>query len=107
MMQNERFNRLLGLAARAGKLAIGEGKALDFIKKRGACLVIISEDASENTKKKIKNSCDFYSTKIVEYGDRYTLGRYTGREFAVVIAVLDINMADGMKNILEDMETML
>lgn len=101
-MQNEKFNRLLGLAARAGKLAIGEGRASDCIRKKKAHLVIVSEDASLNTKKKFKNSCEFYSVTIAECEDRYMLGRCIGRDFAVVLAVEDINMANGLIDILKE-----
>ncbi len=101
-MQNEKFNRLLGLAARAGKVAVGEGRAADCIKSKKAHLVIVSEDASLNTKKKFKNSCEFYSVTIIEYEDRYMLGKCIGRDFAVVIAIDDINMAKGLTDILDE-----
>ena len=99
-MQNEKIKRLLGLAARSGKIAVGEGRATDCIKNKRAHLVIVSEDASLNTKKKFKNSCEFYSVAITEYEDRYMLGRCIGREFAVVIAIEDFNMAKGLTDVL-------
>ena len=90
---NNAFYRFLGLAARGRNLAVGEGRASDCIKSGGAYLIIVSEDASENTKKKFKNSCSFYSVPFTTAGDRYSLGRAIGREFAVVIAVKNEGLA--------------
>ncbi len=100
-MANEKFFRMLGLAARMRGIAFGEGAVKDSIKSGKAKLVIVASDASENTKKKFRNSCEFYAAKIIETSDRFTLGRYTGREFAVVMAVTDSSIAEEMKRCTE------
>ena len=94
MAENEKFFRMLGLAARMRGIAFGEGAAKDAIKAGKANLVIVASDASDNTKKKFRNSCEFYSSKLIEYSDKFTLGRYTGREFAVVLAVMNQGIAE-------------
>ncbi len=89
-MKNEaKFFQLLGLANRARKLVSGEELVLNEIQKKTAKLVILSEDASEATKKKFQNKCLFYDIKLVTVGDRATLGHAIGKERRVVIAVLD------------------
>ena len=93
-MNEEKFFRMLGLAARARGIAFGEGAAKDAIRDRKAQLVVVAKDASENTKKKFRNSCGFYSVKMLEFSDKLTLGRYTGREFAVVLAVMNQGIAE-------------
>ncbi len=103
MADNEKFFRMLGLAARMRGLAFGEGAVKDAIKAGKAYLVIVASDASENTKKKFRNSCGFYSAKLVEYSDKITLGRYTGREFAVVLAVMNQGIAKELLKCLGDM----
>ncbi len=100
-MNNVKFFRMLGLAARMRAVAFGEGAVKDSIKKGEARLVVVSSDASENTKKKFFNSCEFYSVKIIEHSDRFELGRHTGREFAVVLAVKDAGIAENMLKCLE------
>ena len=50
MKQNKVFS-LLGIAMRGHNLVSGELQTLEAIKKGSAMLVIIAEDASENTKK--------------------------------------------------------
>ena len=101
-MENEKFFRMLGLGARMRAIAFGEGAVKDSIKSGKAHLVVIAKDASDNTKKKFRNSCEFYSVNMIEHSDKFTLGRYTGREFAVVLAVSNQGIAEEMKKCLED-----
>lgn len=96
-MQIDKFYRMLGLAARAGKVVQGEGRVADSIRCGKAKLVIVSEDASENTKKKFQNSCEYYSIPQLVCGDRYENGHATGKSFAVVMAVCDAGFADVLK----------
>jgi len=92
-MQTEKFYRMLGLAARAGKVVHGEGGAVDSIRNKKAKLIIVSEDASDNTKKKFANSCEYYHVPQLTVGDRYENGHATGKSFAVVMAVCDEGFA--------------
>lgn len=101
-MNSEKFFRMLGLAARMRGIAFGEGAAKDAIKAGKAYLVIVAADASDNTKKKFHNSCEFYSVRMIECGDKGTLGRQTGREFAVVLAITNQNIADELVKCFED-----
>lgn len=90
---NSKFQGMLGLAMRAGKLAVGEGKAEDAIRSGKTFLVILSTDASDNTEKKFLNMADNHGVNVVRPCDRNTLGGILGREFAVVIAVTDSGFA--------------
>lgn len=51
MTQNSKVLSMLGLAAKAGKVASGEFSTEKEVKSGNACLVIVAEDASDNTKK--------------------------------------------------------
>lgn len=88
MISNKIFS-FIGLAMRAGKIDIGESRVRDRIKSEKARLVIMSDDAAFNTKKKITDMCVFRDIKLIILSDRYTLGKCLGREFAVVISVSD------------------
>ena len=92
MIMNKFFG-MLGLAMRAGKLAIGEGKAEDAIRGGEAKLVILSDDASENTTKKFANMANFRNLDIIRPTDRNELGEAIGRPFAVIMAVTDEGFA--------------
>ena len=50
---NDKVISLLGLAERAGKIASGEFAAEKAVKTGKARLIIVAEDASDNTKKKL------------------------------------------------------
>ncbi|MEF9946371.1 MAG: ribosomal L7Ae/L30e/S12e/Gadd45 family protein [Lachnospiraceae bacterium] len=93
---------LIGLATKAGKIASGEFSAEKAAKAGKAFLIIVAEDASDNTKKKFQNMCDFYQVPICFYGNRDTLGHAMGKEFRASLAVLDAGFAKG---IIKQMET--
>ena len=101
-MQDNKFFRMLGLAARAGKLSFGEGAVRDGIRANRAKMVVVAADGSDNTRKRISDSCKFYKIPYFEYGDRYELGSATGKEFAVVIAVNDEGLARTLADILQN-----
>ena len=54
-MANDKVLSYLGLATKAGKIQSGEFSTEKSVKCGKAALVIVAEDASDNTKKKFKN----------------------------------------------------
>ena len=87
----------LGLAQRAGKVATGEELVIRSIQNKRARLVILSEDASPQTKKKITDKCTYYQVPVIIAGDRYSLGNAIGKSARVAIAVLDQGFARKLK----------
>ena len=81
--------QLLSLAQRAGKVASGEFKTEESVKSGQATLVVIAGDASDNTKKKFTNMCEFYEVPIITMSDKEELGHYIGKEFRACLAVTD------------------
>lgn len=92
---------LISLATKAGKIASGEFCTEKEVKTGMAALVIVAEDASENTKKKFQNMCEFYEVPIYFYGDKDTLGHAMGKEFRASLAVTDPGFAKGIAKHLE------
>lgn len=88
---------LIGLATKAGKTAGGEFLTEREVKSGRATLVIVAEDASENTKKKFQNMCEYYKVPIRFYGDKDTLGHAMGKQFRASLAVLDEGLAKGIR----------
>ena len=88
---------LIGLATKAGKTASGEFCTEKEVKSGKASLVIIADDASDNTKQKFKNMCDFYHVPICFYRDKDTLGHAMGKQFRASLAILDQGFAKGIK----------
>ena len=90
-MSDEKLLRFIGLAMKAGKLMLGDGRAVESIRAGKAKLVLISKDASDNTKKKYRNMCEYRNLKL--FSDRNEFGQCIGRDFAVVAAVEDDGFA--------------
>ncbi len=100
-MTNNKVMSLLGLATRAGKLTSGEFMVEKTIKEGKAQLVILAADASDNTKKKFTNMCEYRNVPMYIFGDKLTLGRDIGKEMRVVAAVLDAGFKDAIVKQLE------
>lgn len=64
----------------------------------------MAEDASDNTKKKFRNMCEFYEVPMVVFGDKDTLGHAMGKEFRASLAVTDEGFAKGIRKHLETEE---
>lgn len=88
---------LVSIAKKAGKIASGEFQTEAAVKSGTAHLVIISVEASENTKKKFRNMCDFRDIPAYCYGSSDRLGAAIGCEFRVVLAVQDQGFAEAVE----------
>lgn len=95
---------LIGLATKAGRTVSGEFCTEKEVKSGRASLVIVADDASDNTKKKFKNMCDYYHVPICFYKDKDTLGHAMGKEFRASLAILDTGFAKGMEKAMNTKE---
>ena len=89
MTGRNKFFGLLGLATKAGKVQSGEFSTEKAVKSGRAFLVIVSEDASDNTKKMFRNMCTYYKVPYFEFGGREELGAAMGKQMRVSLAVTD------------------
>lgn len=92
---------MLGLAARGRNVVSGELQTLNAVKDGSAMLVIVAEDASENTKKQFVDKCSFYEVPLRVYGSREALGRAIGKEMRSSLAVIDTGLARSVMRYLE------
>ncbi len=95
-MKQNKILSLVGMATKAGKTASGEFCTEKEVKSGKAFLVLVAEDASDNTKKMFKNMCEFYHVPIYFYGDKVSLGHAMGKEFRASVAVTDEGFAKGI-----------
>ena len=93
---------MVGLATRAGKTAAGEFSVEKAVKERKAKLVIVSEEASDNTKKLFGNKCGYYKIPIFIYGSKQELGNATGNIERASIAILDTGFSRTIEDMLRD-----
>lgn len=93
---------MLGLAARSRNVVSGGFATETAVKGGKAHLVIIAEDASDNTRKKYSNMCDFYEVPCAVYGTKAVVGHSMGREERSVLAVTDEGFANSIRKHLVD-----
>lgn len=103
MKQNKVFS-LLGIAMRGHNLVSGELQTLNAIKNGSAMLVIIAEDASDNTRKLFTDKCSFYKVPVRIYGQKEELGRAIGKDLRSSLGVCDAGLADTIIKRLEEEE---
>ncbi|SDW32446.1 LSU ribosomal protein L7AE [Marininema mesophilum] len=94
----DKVYQLLGLAMRAGKVVSGEEQVLNVVRSGKAHLVLLSDDASPNTHKKITDKCSTYQVPLSQAGSRQALGKAVGKSERVVIAVTDPGFSRAMRN---------
>ena len=70
---------MLGLATRARKLVSGEFSVEKAVKEGKAVLVLVAEDASNNTKKLFTNMCAYYQVPMYVISNKESLGHAMGK----------------------------
>ena len=86
---------------RAGKLRSGEFAAERSVKAGKSRLCIVSEDASDNTKKKFRNMCAYRSIPYMEYGTKEMLGHAIGRSERSSLSLEDDGFAARFQELLD------
>ncbi len=95
-MKTDKVRSLLSLAAKAGRLKSGEFSSEKAIKEGMASLVLVAEDASENTKKHFSDLCAYRNIPYQVYGNSAEIGRAIGKGFRMTIAVCDSGFASSI-----------
>lgn len=103
-MKTDKVLSMIGLAVKAGKVRSGEFLTEKEVKSYKAFLVIVAGDASDATKKKFQNMCEFYQVPFYLYGDKDSLGHAMGKEFRASLAVSDEGLAKSIRKHLDRIE---
>lgn len=101
MENRKKILNLLGLATKAGKVASGEFMTEKAVKSGRAGLVVVSEDASENTRTMFFNMCTYYKVPMYVFGNKEELGHAIGKELRASLAVTDAGFSRALKGELE------
>ena len=101
-MQKNKVFGLLGIAARGRNVVSGEFSTQSAVKDGSAILVLVAEDASENTKKLFRNKCTFYEVPIRFFGTKEELGHAIGKEQRSSLALLDGGLAKTVEKALDE-----
>lgn len=103
-MAADRVLSMLGIAAKAGSVVSGEFSTEKAVKSGTAKLVIVSADASANTRKRFADMTAYYRVPCYYYGDKESLGQCIGRQFRASLAITDENLAGAVEKKLRAIE---
>ncbi|WP_350344998.1 ribosomal L7Ae/L30e/S12e/Gadd45 family protein [Proteinivorax tanatarense] len=84
---------LLGFARKAGKLSLGSTAVEKSIKAKKAKLIIITEDASNNTKDNFYKKANSMHIPIIEKFNQKQLGNALGKSNTTVVSIVDKGFA--------------
>ena len=90
---------LLGLAQRARKLESGSPTVLTRVRSKQATLVVIADDASQNTKKQFLDKCEYYNIPSYIIFTKEEISHAIGKE-RTVCAFTDDGFAQSFKKLL-------
>lgn len=99
---NDQYLNLLGLAFRARKIVTGEENLISHIKKHQVKLVLIANDASDNTQKKLTDKCTFYDVPYRIVDDRTRLSAAIGKQGRVAVGIVDEGFAQKLGELLSE-----
>lgn len=105
MNQNDRkILSYIGLCAKAGRIASGEFSTEKALKEGSANLVIVAEDASDNTKKNFSDACTYRGIRLLIKFDKNSLGHAIGKEMRASLAIKDEGFAAAIIKCLESVQ---
>lgn len=85
----KRAEGIIGLAKRAGALAVGTEQVLDAVRKGKSHLVLAASDVSKNTAKQLRDKTSFRQSplEVLPIG-MHELGRLIGKDHTAAVAFL-------------------
>lgn len=98
-MINNKILGLIGLAARARKIAFGADSVELELKKKKVYLIIVAEDSSERTKSKFQKLSEEYNVPIIITETIDTLSKAIGKSNKAIVGIEDINFAKEIQKI--------
>lgn len=90
---NQKIYSYIGLAMRAGKVVSGDDTTLKELKKGKVSLVIVANDASDNTKKLFEDKSSYRKVDQVYFSTKVELGLSIGKSPRAVIGIKDKALA--------------
>ena len=99
-MTNNKILGMLGISAKAGKVVSGTDSCIDAMSKNKVKLLIVSEEASDKTKKNFKYYSDKYSVTMVVLGEIEELSKSIGKKNKAIIGICDTNLSKSIKQII-------
>ncbi len=99
-MENKKVYQLLGLCQKGRNVVSGEFSVKQAVLQETAFLVIVTNEASDNTKKLFQDKCSYRNITCVVWGNSEELGRCLGKEHRVVVGITDEKLATKLKEMI-------
>lgn len=95
---------MIGLAQRAGCLALGTTATEIALKRNKAYLVVLTMDLADSSRESMERLCRRQNVPWFNYADRSHLGHIVGREARAVIAVTSQDFAAAIRRLIPSEE---
>lgn len=92
------MNHNVGLAYRARKVTVGTDLTLTDLRKGKVFLVILAQDASDLTKKKVHDKGKFYHVEVIESLTSLEISQAIGKKDIKVIGITDRGFSQLLMN---------
>jgi len=92
--------RLIGIARRAGRVAIGTRSVKERASVGDVRVVIIARDVTDNAERRVLPLLEALDVPVVRCGTRQTLGAAVGRGPLAVVGIQDRALATGVAELL-------
>lgn len=99
----KRAEGIIGLAKRAGALAVGTEQVIEAVRKGKAKLVLVASDVSENTEKRLRDKASFRNVPLEFLPiDMGVLGHLIGKDHAAAVALLQEGFVRSYRKAMQD-----
>lgn len=99
-----RVYSMMGLCMKAGKLAYGSDMCEEKIKNAQVKLLVVAENASDNTKRKFENLCNVNGIDFIFFGTIDLISHSIGKDNKAIVAILDEGFATRIKEMLKEIK---
>jgi ribosomal protein L7Ae-like RNA K-turn-binding protein len=83
------MDKIIGLAYRARKITIGTEMTIDSLRKKKLYAIVLANDASHLTIKKVRDKAKTYETPVLDDLNSLTLSNAIGKTDIKVIGITD------------------
>ena len=100
-MNNQKILNLIGLAARARKITVGQDAVFAKLPHENFKMVFLASDAGNNTKKKVHNKANTYNAILVDRFNSDELSKAVGKVNRRIVLVTDRGFISKIKEYLD------
>lgn len=100
-MKREEILGFIGLLYSAHKVAIGDN-VMTLLAKNKISLIILSDESSDNTKKRISDKARYYGVELISEFTKNELANALGKGNISFLGIADKKAAEALKNKLKE-----